>query len=332
MKKITKHIASILTVAVVIAAVTPELALARAGGGRSFGSRGSRSYSSPSRTYSSPTPGSASPYGSQTYRPSTSPNPYSSSYPQTTGGGGFWRSMAGGVLGGMVGGMLFRSLGFGGGWGGGFGGGIGLFDILLLAGVGYMLFRFLRPKRPLGSTFDGERPFSMSSLGGGRTPFDSLGPSFGGGGSFGPSGLQAIAQTDPTFSEPAFREWCTDAFFRIQAAWMHRDLGKLHPLLTEEMERAFEKDIGELKAKGQTNRLENITVRSVDVTEAWQEAGQDYVTVRYLANLLDYSIEDSSGRILSGSDTEPVKFEEFWTWVCPTGTSEWKLSAINQAD
>ena len=88
-------------------------AWARAGGGRSMGSRGSRSYSTPRST---PAPAPASP--SQGSRQFNTPSaPASSPF----GGGGFLRSMAGGLVGGMLGGMLFRSLGFAGGGTGGIG-------------------------------------------------------------------------------------------------------------------------------------------------------------------------------------------------------------------
>jgi predicted lipid-binding transport protein (Tim44 family) len=35
---------------------------------------------------------------------------------------------------------------------------------------------------------------------------------------------------------------------------------------------------------------------------------------------------------VAGSDREPVKFEEYWTWVRPVGPNAWRLSAINQSD
>ncbi|HEY5514311.1 MAG TPA: Tim44 domain-containing protein, partial [Geomonas sp.] len=65
-------------------------------------------------------------------------------------GGGFMRSMAGGMAGGMLGSMLFGgSAGAGSGMGGGTGGGggIGLFQIILLAGGGYLLYRYLKKRR-----------------------------------------------------------------------------------------------------------------------------------------------------------------------------------------
>jgi predicted lipid-binding transport protein (Tim44 family) len=108
---------------------------ARAGGSRSMGGRGSRSYSRPT---------------SPSFQPSQSrqqaapaPGPF-----QQQAGGGFMRSMAGGMAGGMLGSMLFSSFaGAGGGMGGGGGGGIGLFEIILLAGGGYLIYRYIKKKR-----------------------------------------------------------------------------------------------------------------------------------------------------------------------------------------
>jgi predicted lipid-binding transport protein (Tim44 family) len=70
----------------------------------------------------------------------------------------------------------------------------------------------------------------------------------------------------------------------------------------------------------------------VQVTEAWQETGQDFVTVHILANMLDYTVDESSQQVLEGSRTEPTKFEEYWTFVRPVGPTPWKLSAIQQAE
>jgi predicted lipid-binding transport protein (Tim44 family) len=113
---------------------------------------------------------------------------------------------------------------------------------------------------------------------------------------------------------------------------MRRDMDALRPVLSEEMQEAFRKQIGEAKARGQINKLENITVRSVEITEVWQEQGLDYITVRFLANLLDYTVDEATGKVVSGTATEPVKFEEYWTWSRSVGPKPWRLSAINQAE
>jgi predicted lipid-binding transport protein (Tim44 family) len=121
-----------------------------------------------------------------------------------------------------------------------------------------------------------------------------------------------------------------DDFFKIQGAWMNRDLAPVTGLLTEEMKRIFQEDLDRLLRDKQVNRLENIAVRNVEIAEVWQESGQDFITALIYANLLDYTTDDATGAVVSGSKTEPVKFEEYWTFTRPVGNNPWRLSAINQ--
>lgn len=293
---------------------------ARAGGSRSSGSRGTRSYSQPAAPSTAPSPYRAAP---QQARP-VSPAP--SMQPQPAGGG-FLRSMAGGIAGGLLGGMLFRSLGFGGGSGGGMGGGggIGLFEILLLAGIGYLIYRFIKAKRQtaqqgeyasyssLPDTYDVTPQNSITST---RDDLEM--------------GLSHIRQMDPGFDENRFSDQVMDIFFKIQGAWMNRDLATVTALLSDDMRRVFQTDIDRLLTDKKVNRLENIAVRSVEICEAWQEQGQDFITAQIYANLLDYTTDDTTGQVISGSKTDPVKFEEFWTFTRPVGSGTWKLNAIDQ--
>src|SRR5436190_9409916 len=129
----------ILTAAVVFAwAGLSQIVLetyvdARAGGGGSGGFRGSRTYQAPSRP-AQPTPFQQK---REATPPPQQPGPVA---PQP---GGFMRGLAGGIMGGFLGSLLFSGLAQAG-WGGLGGSGIGLFEILLVAGVGYFLIRKFR--------------------------------------------------------------------------------------------------------------------------------------------------------------------------------------------
>jgi len=144
-------------------------------------------------------------------------------------------------------------------------------------------------------------------------------------------GLGYIRQMDPGFDPKLMADGATDTFFRIQAAWMGRDMSGVAALLTPEMQGIMQRDCDKFRAEGRINRLENIAVRSAEVTEAWQERGEDYVTVHLLASLLDFTTDESGARVLEGSRTEPVKFEEFSTFVRSVGPTAYRLSAIQQA-
>jgi len=126
---------SILAAVLFLSLTVMELnAEARAGGSRSSGSRGSRSYSRPAPAYQQPSQA----------RPQAATPPSTFQQPQS---GGFMRSMAGGMMGGMLGSMLFGgSAGAAGGTGTG-GGGIGMFEIILLAGGGYLIYRYIKKKK-----------------------------------------------------------------------------------------------------------------------------------------------------------------------------------------
>ena len=104
----------------------PVDAWGRAGGGGSFGSRGSRSYSAPARPSPSPSRPVAPP-------PSGQPAPQRPAWM-----GGLLGGIGGFFLGGLIGRLLF------GGLGGGFGGGIGLMEILIIAGLAYAALSYAR--------------------------------------------------------------------------------------------------------------------------------------------------------------------------------------------
>jgi len=312
--KVCAVLAAVLFLSITVLELTAH---ARAGGGRSSG--GSRSYS-------------------RQASPSAQPRPQQQAAPapgafQQQQGGGFMRSMAGGLAGGMLGSMLFSSFaGAGAGTGaGGTGGGIGLFEIILLAGGGYLLFRFIKKKRaesellpvgqgvsqrgtviPISSTPQHYEPAVASVVDGVET------------------GLAHIRQMDHSFDTDRFNDLVMDNFFRIQGAWMSRDLSSVEGVLTDEMKQIFQADLDQLLHDKRVNRLENIAVRNVEVTEVWQESGQDYITASIYANLLDYTTDEITGAVVSGSKTEPVKFEEFWTFIRPVGNNPWRLADITQ--
>ena len=324
---------TLATIILVALALSPVLyvseAWARAGGGSSSGSRGSRSYSSPSRPPSS--------------SPADPSQPTSPGLQQPASGRSGWGGMMGGMLGGLLLGGLLGGLFFGSG-----GGGIGMIEILIIGGLAWFAISYMRRQQAAA-------PSGYATSGGyGSVPASRYGPSSAGGTAglaggtatpaggtatmeapAGPSdlerGLTHIRQMDPGFDPRAFSETASDVFFKVQGAWTARSMAGVSSLLMPEMSGTLQRDCDRLKAEHKVNRLENIAVRSAEVTEAWQESGQDFVTVHFLASLLDYTTDESGAQVLEGSRTEPVKFEEYWTFTRPVGPAAFRLSAIQQA-
>jgi len=296
-----------------------DLADARSSsGGRSFGgsSSGSRSGgfgSSPSKSLGSPSSPSVPP-----------PPPGSGSF---GGGNSFLKGVGGGLVGGMIGNMLFGGSGYGGGSGGGSGGGIGFFELLILGGLGYFIYkRFIKPnmgsRNPLSPPFN---PFSANNSQQAAFQGPPSAPPFPA-----PSanGFDVVKQSEPDFDPEKFKEIAQDVFFKVQAAWMRRDTSSVQGLIGQQLKTEYDTQFADLKQKGLINRLENIAVRSIEIVDAGMEGQEVYIKVLFTANLLDYTVEESSGKVVKGDSTEPVKFEEFWTFARPSDSTLWKLEGI----
>ena len=322
MRRSTLAIAA-LTLAALLTLQAAE-AFARAGSG---GSRGSRSSSTPAR----PEPMSPSNPSSPSRSLSSPATPAPAAPSRGWFGGGLMGGLAGFALGGLLGSMLF------GGFGHGFGGGIGLLEMLLIGGGLFLLFRFMSARRaaqpayatagaPYGGGYSGGSAYAGA---GGQDTIAAERPD-----PAVPSdlarGLGHIRAMDPSFDPGFVADAARGLFGDVQRALSARDMSPVSTRLTSRMYTELTGQCEQLRAARQTNRMEAMNLRIADVTEAWQESGQDFVTVYLGGSLVDYTVDDTTGALVAGSKT-PQEFEEFWTFSRSVGPNPWRLSAIQSA-
>ena len=188
---------------------------ARAGGGRSGGFRGSRSYSSPSKP--------SQPSQTQQRREAT-PGQQPGMMPQS---GGFMRGLGTAILGGFLGSMLFSGLAHAGGLGGFGGSGFGMMEILLLGGLGYFLYRKFRS--PAAASGFGSMQYQNSQPYTQYTP--SSAPVQEAPVANNPVDYQSLTMMDRSFDPDRFLKTAQDIFFKVQGAWNKQDtIGLEHAL------------------------------------------------------------------------------------------------------
>jgi predicted lipid-binding transport protein (Tim44 family) len=306
-----------------------SLAFARAGGGRSSGSRG---FSSGGTSGGTSRSAPSQPSTGFQQRP-TAPTPSAIPPAAPSFGRSLLYGIGGGLIGGAIGSMLFGGLGHAGGgaWGGG---GFGMSDfimILLVLGIVYFVVKRYRAKK--------QEAMEMSAAGAGYSQsYANNEPAYGQQYEPAPAyqednlsqGLRHIKEMDAAFDKDRFKEYVEDNFFRIQSAWTKRDITGVRGLLSPQMADTFQNDINNYVANRQFNRLENIAVREVEIVDAGQDKGEEYITVKFLASLLDYTVDETTSKTISGSSTEPVKFLEYWTFQRRIGERNWVLGGITQ--
>lgn len=311
-------------------ALAPAIAEARMGGGGSFGSRGSRTWSAPPSTRTAP--GAASPFE----RSDTPRSGYGMGQPGVNspafGGSSFGRGLMGGLAGGLLGAGLIGLL-----TGNGFFGGIGgflsiigfLMQIALVVFLARLAFVWWQRRNapagagPHGSTFafTGGAPF------GGRPGGAGVGS---GASAFGGGAAQRPRATPIKIAPEDF-----SAFERLlgetQAAYSREDIGALRRLATPEMVRHFDDELAANRRKGVVNRISDVKLQQGDLSEAWREGQDDYATVAMRFALVDVMEDIATGKPAAGS-VGPTEATEVWTFRRPAGArpDAWTLSAIQQ--
>lgn len=301
-----------------------EVFAARLGGGKSFGSR--PAYSVPyQRSPSAAQPGMSQP-GAAAQQPA-----YSAAAQRNQAmrdsmrqRGGLMGMLGGLALGGLLGAMLF---------GGGFEG-INFLDILLFAGVAFLLFRLFAARKgaqggaaipaghpPAGRDTDFDRPYERQAetTQPGRAGFntDLL---FGKGSAAGLGESTAAAAALPADFDPAaFLSGAKAAYAMMQKAWDEGDLAGLRGLATDKV-------FGELQDQlrergGAENRTELLKVEA-ELLEV-RDSGSD----REATVLFDVILRESP-------DARPGQVREVWHFVRPRNSRQptWFLDGIQQLE
>lgn len=285
-------------------ALSPGLALAKAGGGSSFGSRGARTYSAPPSTNTAPS--MAAPMErSMAPRAPTGDigGPGFGGAPRRSGG--FMSGLAGGLLGVGIGSMLFGGGMFGGG---GFGL-MSLFSLLLQGALLFFVARWLF-RRFAGPAMAGGP--AMRTAGPAPNVMPMQGAAAG--------GAVAVNKADYVAFEQLLQG--------VQAAWTARDTNALSNLASPEMAGYFAEQLADHASRGVINSVTHVKLEQGDLSEAWSEGARNYATVAMKFSALDVT-RDQAGRVVEGDLALRTMTTELWTFVRASG-GRWILSAIQQ--
>lgn len=328
----------------------------RAGGGSSFGSRGTRTFAAPPTTNTAP--GAAGGINR-----SMTPNTQQNAASPANGMGaqaaqqqrrpGMFGGMFGGILGGLALGGLFGML-----MGGGFGGMAGFFGMLLqialIAGLAMLAFRFFARRqqqqaagpagnsRAYGNGGNGNDGLGQGQNNAYQAPQQNQGgfqiPKIGAGAGaagFG-AGQQAAAprQAGQDTDEIGITNRDLSQFEKllteVQGAYADENYAKLRDLTTPEAMSYLAEELGENATNGVKNEVRDVTLLQGDLAESWRENGQEYATVAMRYSSIDFLRDRNTGEVAEGDPNAVTETVEVWTFVRKPA-NDWKLSAIQSA-
>jgi len=142
-------------------------------------------------------------------------------------------------------------------------------------------------------------------------------------------GIQAIRRADGGFEPAGFASYAGMTFRDVEDARAARDASPLRNRLTSEMYAELRAFCEGLRAAGRSVRNDEVDVEA-QVTEAWQDGDQDYLTACVTGSILSHTVDTASGVVVSGSRTTASAVEAFLTFTRPAGLNFWMLSIIQE--
>jgi len=289
-------------------------------GGRSMGSRGSRSQSQVAPTPTAP--------GSSFQRsPTQAPGP-SAAAPAAGAAGAaaqaarpsMARSLMMGVAGGLLGAGLFGLLS-----GAGFGGIAGflglLFQVALIGGLIWLALRLFRRR-------------SEPQLAGAGAPLgreayqpQPAAPAMGGGAAAAASAAKPVEFELQGADYGTFERLLAE----VQTAISDENIARLRQITTPEISGALEQEFADNARKGLIEKAAEVKLLQGDLAESWREDGYEYATVAMRFSLLTAMVERNGGKVVEGHATIPREVTEHWTFVRSRG-GEWKVAAIQPVE
>src|SRR5712691_3341727 len=299
---------------------------ARAGGGRSSGSRGSQTFSAPPSTRTAPN--TAAPMERSMTQPGQPGSTFGRPAAPAAQPGGFFNrpGFLGGLAAGFLGAGLLGML-FGHGLLGGLGGIASFLGLILQIGIIAMIAMFAwrwwqRRSQPAAAFAGG--PALRDVMPNRPQPR----PNFGAFGGFGGSTPAPVSDVPLEVKPEDF-----DAFERIlgevQTAYGAEDLGALRARMTPEMLSYYAEELAKNSSRGVVNHISDVKLLQGDLAEAWQEGDDDYATVAMRYSMVDRTLDRASGRMVEGG-ANPQEATELWTFRRARG-GHWVLSAVQQA-
>lgn len=220
-----------------------------------------------------------------------------------------------GMLGGLAMGGLLGALLFGGAFDG-----INFMDILLLGGIAFAIFWFMRKKATAAApksnyAYAGQQQAQPEPSMLQEDAFTSS-----------ESAPQTSSVVRPDVDEAFFIPAAKDIFMRMQTSWDNKDMDNIRTFCTPEIASRIELDINAL---GDTQTKTDIAMLNAEMLDTWIESDYEWVAVKFSALLKEETLA-STGEVL---ESDSNNLDETWIFRHAQKSDDptWYLSGIQQA-
>lgn len=115
--------------------------------------------------------------------------------------------------------------------------------------------------------------------------------------------VESILNIDPEFTLETFKTQVSDTYLTLQDAWKKKNWELARTVESDALFHVHHRQIQEYIERGLTNHLEMQNILNVSLTAFKQDGNLDVISVKLIAELIDYTSEDATGKVINGSKT-----------------------------
>ena len=131
--------------------------------------------------------------------------------------------------------------------------------------------------------------------------------------------ISSYSQVDPSFSASEFKEKLSNLYVRFQNDWQAKDITELRPYLSDAFYAQMDRQLDKYRQNNQTNRVERIAVLGVELRGWKAEYDHDVIVAQLKTRIVDYVVDDATGKIVRGSNTQEKFMTYEWTLIRSKG-------------
>lgn len=131
--------------------------------------------------------------------------------------------------------------------------------------------------------------------------------------------LSKLLESDPGFSENQIKEKISNLYIKLQNAWQDKKWEPMRAYMTDQLYNQFGRQLDELIRSRRTNYVERIAVLGVDLLGIAQDDVNDTIVARVKTRIVDYTVDDATGGVVSGNKTKELFMEYEWTLIRSRG-------------
>jgi len=143
--------------------------------------------------------------------------------------------------------------------------------------------------------------------------------------------LEQLATSDSSWDIDKIKAQVEIAFFKIQDAWMKRDQEIAKEYMSERLYTKHKVQTDQMLSEKRKNILERINLKEARIVEVadYEDDSKDRIWVYIKGSMIDYIIDETTGKVVSGDKSEAENFSELWKFV-RSPQNKWVLDEIDQ--